>query len=321
MIETSGLTKRYGAVTALDHVSFVIRPGEIVGLLGPNGAGKTTMLKLLTGYLPPTEGSAKISDLDVVDDSLRLRRSIGYLPEANPLYDDLAVYESLQWTARLRQIPAEQYAQVIRSAVERCGLTDVLGKNISELSKGYRQRVGLAQAILHDPEILILDEPTSGLDPNQQQEVLQLIQTLKQKKTVLLSTHILSEAQTACDRVLIIHQGKIVADGTPQLLSQNLTQGYRLVIELKAGAEAAQATLAEIPGVSKITLQQETEGRSLFLLESTERDVREDVFARIVQRHWTLLQMTPESVSLEDVFRQLTTSVDNKAVNAEGIKP
>jgi ABC-2 type transport system ATP-binding protein len=215
MIDATQLTKRYGSTLALDHVTLAIQPGEVVGLLGPNGAGKTTMLKILTGYLPPTEGSARVANFDVVEQSLEVRRRIGYLPETNPLYEELAVYETLEWTARLRGMAPSAYTSAIRKVVNVCGLSTVVGKDIAHLSKGFRQRVGLAQAILHDPEILILDEPTSGLDPNQQDEVHALIQTMRQNKTVLLSTHILSEASRVCDRVLIIHKGKIVADGAP----------------------------------------------------------------------------------------------------------
>jgi ABC-2 type transport system ATP-binding protein len=182
MIELTQLTKRYGTTLALDHVSLSVKPGEIVGLLGPNGAGKSTMLKMLTGYLPPTEGTARVANLDVQDKSLDVRRRIGYLPETNPLYEDLAVYESLQWTARLRGMELSGVPAAIRHVIDVCGLAEVVGKDVSQLSKGYRQRLGLAQAILHDPEILILDEPTSGLDPNQQQEVRRLIQMLKREK-------------------------------------------------------------------------------------------------------------------------------------------
>jgi ABC-2 type transport system ATP-binding protein len=306
MIEASGLTKRYGAVMALDHVTFSIQPGEIVGLLGPNGAGKTTMLKLLTGYLPPTEGTAQVCTFDSVMQNLELRRTVGYLPESNPLYEEFAVQESLQWTARLREIPVAIRAEAIRNATALCGLTSVLGKNIGELSKGYRQRVGLAQAIVHDPAILILDEPTSGLDPNQQLEVLHLIQNLKQKKTVLLSTHILSEAQAVCDRVLIINRGKIVADGTPALLSQSAAHGYRVTVELKAPAEAARAAIAALPGAAQVTVVHESDGRTVLTVESSEHDLREAIFALAVREHWVLLQLTPESVSLDDVFRQMT---------------
>src|SRR5579864_2365504 len=248
MIEVANLTKRYGSTLALDHVTFAIQPGEVVGLLGPNGAGKTTMLKMLTGYLPPTEGSAKVANFSVLDESLKVRQRIGYLPETNPLYEELAVYESLEWTARLRGMPTTAYAAAIRQVIDVCGLANVVGKDVAHLSKGYRQRVGLAQAILHDPEILILDEPTSGLDPNQQLEVRQLIQTLKQKKTVLLSTHILSEAQSTCDRVLIIHQGRIAADGSPDVLGQRMGRSQKLLLELKAPAAEAEQTLAGLPG-------------------------------------------------------------------------
>jgi gliding motility-associated transport system ATP-binding protein len=306
MIDVSQLTKRYGATLALDHVTFQVQPGEVVGLLGPNGAGKTTMLRLLTGYLLPTEGSARVANCDILDQSLEVRRRIGYLPETNPLYEELAVYESLEWTARLRGMPPSRYSAAIRQVIEVCGLSSVVAKDIAHLSKGFRQRVGLAQAILHDPEILILDEPTSGLDPNQQAEVRQLIQTLKQKKTVLLSTHILSEAQSACDRVLIIHKGKIVADGTPDLLRQSMSKGQRLLLELKAPAALARETLAQLPGVERAIIQKEVNSHVVLTLESQDADLREAVFEVAVEKRWPILQMTPETYSLEDVFRELT---------------
>ena len=307
MIEVSQLTKRYGRTLALDHVTFTIQPGEVVGLLGPNGAGKTTMLRLLTCYLPPTEGAAKVAGYDIADQSIDVRRRIGYLPETNPLYEELAVYESLEWTARLRGMAPAAYKPAIRKVVETCGLASVVEKDIANLSKGFRQRVGLAQAILHDPDILILDEPTSGLDPNQQSEVRQLIQTLKQKKTVLLSTHILSEAQTACDRVLIIHKGKIVADGTPDLLRQNMSKGQRLLLELKAPASLAHETLSKLPGVERAVIQKEVNSHVVLTLESQDADLREAVFELAVEKRWPILQMTPETFSLEEVFRQLTS--------------
>jgi gliding motility-associated transport system ATP-binding protein len=321
MIEMSGLTKTYGGVTALDHADVSIQTGEVVGLLGPNGAGKTTMLKLLTGYLPPTEGTARVADLDILTHGLDVRRRIGYLPESNPLYDEMTVWESLQWAARLREIPVERQASAMESVIVSCGLQAALGKDIGELSKGYRQRVGLAQAILHDPEILILDEPTSGLDPNQQQEVRQLIQNLRQKKTVLLSTHILSEAQSSCDRVLIIHRGKIVADGTPELLSRQMTRGYKLTLELKAPADRAEAALAGLPGADHVQRLGDSEGRSLFMIESGTMDLRHVVFDLVVRERWPILQMTPEVISLEDVFRQLTMTVENAGKRVEGMDP
>ncbi len=306
MIDVSQLTKRYGRTVALDHVTFAIQPGEVVGLLGPNGAGKTTMLKMLTGYLPPSEGSAQVADFDIVEQSLEVRRRIGYLAETNPLYEELAVYETLEWTARLRGMTPTIYAPAIRKVIDVCGLSSVVGKDIAQLSKGFRQRVGLAQAILHDPEILILDEPTSGLDPNQQSEVRDLIQTLKQKKTVFLSTHILSEAQSACDRVLIIHKGKIVADGTPDLLRQSLSKGQRLLVELKAPASAACETFSQLPGVERATIKKEAESQVTLTIEWQGTDLREGIFQVAAQNHWPILQMTTETYSLEDVFRELT---------------
>jgi ABC-2 type transport system ATP-binding protein len=308
MIDVAHLTKRYGRTLALDHVTFSIQPGEVVGLLGPNGAGKTTMLKVLTGYLPPSEGGARVGGLDVQEHALEVRRRIGYLPEANPLYDELAVYESLVWTARLRGMPEASAPGAIRQVIESCGLVGVVAKDVAHLSKGYRQRLGLAQAILHDPDILILDEPTSGLDPNQQSEVRQLIQLLRQRKTVLLSTHILSEAQSVCDRVLIIHQGRIVADGSPEMLGQRMARGQRLQVELKAPGAAARERLAQIPGVSRVVLQRDAGGSASLSVESEEADVREALFHAAVEQGWPILQLTPERLSLEDVFRQLTTA-------------
>jgi ABC-2 type transport system ATP-binding protein len=306
VIELSNLTKKYGDTVALDHVTLSVNPGEIIGLLGPNGAGKTTMLKMLTGYLPPTEGTARVANLDILESSLEVRRRIGYLPETNPLYEDLAVYESLQWTGRLRGMTPSSLPAAMSHVIDVCGLSSVVGKDISQLSKGYRQRVGLAQAILHDPEILILDEPTSGLDPNQQQEVRQLIQTLKQKKTVILSTHILPEAQTSCDRVLIIHRGRIVADGTPQSLSQKATTGSRLKLELKAPASSAEQAVAQLTGVDRVSVLNTTANGVLLTVEST-GDLREALFDLAVQNRWPILGMTQETLSLEEVFRQLTT--------------
>jgi ABC-2 type transport system ATP-binding protein len=308
MIDVSQLTKRYDTALALDHVSFSIQPGEIVGLLGPNGAGKTTMLKMLTGYMPPTEGTARVANFDILDHSLDVRKRIGYLPETNPLYEELAVYESLLWTARLRAMADSTIPAAIRNVLETCGLSTVAGQDIGQLSKGYRQRVGIAQAILHDPEILILDEPTSGLDPNQQLEVRQLIQTLKQKKTVLLSTHILSEAQSACDRVLIINKGKIVADGTPDLLRQNLSKGQRLVVELKAPAAPALETLSQLSGVARAAIQNESGAHVTLSLETRDADIREAVFDLAVQKGWKVIELARETYSLEDVFRELTAS-------------
>ncbi len=306
MIEAQSLAKKYGSTQALKGVSFVIAPGEVVGLLGPNGAGKTTLLKILTGYLPPTEGQAQVAGLNVLGDSLAVRQRIGYLPETNPLYEDLAVYESLEWTAKLRGMDAAATAKALRHVIGVCGLQSVVGKDIAQLSKGYRQRVGLAQAILHDPEILILDEPTSGLDPNQQAEVRQLIQTLKQKKTVLLSTHVLSEAQSACDRVLIIHRGGIVADGTPQDLSRQFGGGPTLTVSLKGPVDAVREALSTLAGVTRVSVESRgVEARAVLALEPGQ-DVREAINDVARAKGWPILHMAQEAVALEDIFRQLT---------------
>ncbi len=319
MIEVANLTKRYGSTLALDHVTFSIQPGEVVGLLGPNGAGKTTMLKMLTGYLPPTEGTARVANLSVLSESLQVRERIGYLPETNPLYEELAVYESLEWTAKLRGLPESRYRPAIRDVIRVCGLESVVGRDIAHLSKGFRQRVGLAQAILHDPEILILDEPTSGLDPNQQSEVRQLIQTLKQRKTVLLSTHILSEAQSSCDRVLIIHKGKIVADGSPASLGQQMTGGRRLIVELKAPSDLALQALRQLSGLRQAALQPGHAANPVIALDTDASiDLREAVFDLAVRYHWPILQMTQEAATLEDVFRQLTAASSTPMAAAVG---
>jgi len=317
MIETTNLTKRYDSTLALDHVGFTIEPGQIVGLLGPNGAGKSTMLKILTGYIPPTEGSARLLGLDVINQSLDIRRRIGYLPETNPLYEELSVYESLEWTAKLRLLEPVFYRPAIRRVIESCGLGSVVGKDISTLSKGYRQRLGLAQAILHDPDILILDEPTSGLDPNQQQEVRDLIQALKQKKTVILSTHLLAEAQSICDRVLIINNGKIVADGTPERLSEQFSGVQRLHLELKAPAEASQERLRIIEGVQSVAVHRTHEHSVELTIEMmASHDSRELIFNVAVENHWPILEMHQESVSLDHIFRQLTVDYQETVIPA-----
>src|SRR3954469_19259850 len=219
MIDIQGLTKRFGTTEALKGLSFEVAKGQVVGFLGPNGAGKTTTMRILAGYSTPTQGTARVGGLDVTQDTLAARKLIGYLPESNPLYEEMMVVDFLRFTAEVREVPAETRSARIRRAVERCGLGQVLGKDIGQLSKGYRQRVGLAQAILHEPELLILDEPTSGLDPNQIVEIRNLIKELGREKTVILSTHILSEVQSTCTRVLIINGGKLVADDAPERLT------------------------------------------------------------------------------------------------------
>ncbi|HVZ73747.1 MAG TPA: ATP-binding cassette domain-containing protein [Polyangia bacterium] len=314
MIEVDGLTKDYGAARAVDGVTFQVRKGEVLGFLGPNGAGKSTTMKMLTCYLAPTAGRARVAGFDVFDSSLEVRRRIGYLPEDTPIYRDMTVLEYLQFAADLRQMDAGKSPARIREIGGRCGLGDVAGKLVGELSKGYRQRVGLAQAMLHDPDILILDEPTSGLDPNQIVEIRQLIKEIGQEKTVILSTHILPEVQATCSRILIISGGKLVADGTPQDLRQR-ERGtrYRVIVEKNGAApESVRDRLATLAGVARCEAVSGEDGALAFSIDGTaEGDLRKSIFRAAVDNHWTLLELARESASLEDVFRHLTTGEES----------
>ena len=302
MIRAQGLIKRFGGRAAVDGMTFEVPSGQAVGLLGPNGAGKTTTMRLLTGYVPADEGTCSIAGVDVQARGLEARRRLGYLPEDNPLYEELEVTESLRYAARLRGITdASERERRVKETARRCGLRAAVGKRIWELSKGYRQRLGLAQAIVHDPEVLILDEPTSGLDPNQIDEVRGLIAELKRSKTVLLSTHILAEAEASCDRVLIVHHGRIAADGPPRSLAAASAR-RALRLQLKAPVDAAVAALAALPGAAGCR----AEGDSLVL--ESEADLREAVFALAVERRWPILALTQEAAGLEAAFRELTRS-------------
>jgi ABC-2 type transport system ATP-binding protein len=306
MIDIKNLIKEYGSTRAVADVSFTVNPGEVVGLLGPNGAGKSTTLRVLTGYVPPTAGIVKMGGIDVLENPLEVRRRVGYLSEANPLYESLGVWESLTLFARLREIPEHRIASRVDEAAEQCSLLDVMSKDVGELSKGYRQRLGLALAILHDPQILILDEPTSALDPNQQKEVRDLILRLKEKKTVLLSTHILPEAQRMCDRILIIHKGKIVAQGTMDELQKGLTGGQTFYVRLKGPAEALAARLAALPGVTKVELQDEIEPGCPGFVISAAEDPREKVGQLAADSGWPLMELHRPTAALDDIFRQFT---------------
>jgi ABC-2 type transport system ATP-binding protein len=298
-VKVSNLVKVYDVQRAVDGVTFEARPGEVLGFLGPNGAGKTTTMKIVTGYLPQTEGSAEVCGFDVVKHPMEARARIGYLPEHNPLYRDMYVREYLRFTAGVHRVP--QPLKRIDEMIERTGLQSHRLKRISELSKGYRQRVGLAQAMLHNPEVLILDEPTSGLDPNQIVEIRDLIKALGREKTVIFSTHILGEVEAVCDRAIIINQGRLVADATIAELKQQFT-GQNLVTAEFDGP-APEAGLRRIRHVQAV----ENLGRNRWQLKApAEHDIRADVFRFAVDNKLTLLELHKEFFSVEEVFRQLT---------------
>ncbi len=324
MIEVRNLAKNYGPTRALDGISFTVPTGEILGFLGPNGAGKTTAMKIITGYMPPTSGDVLVDSMDAIDQSLEIRRKIGYLPENTPLYTDMNVVDYLVFVQRLRSIPRSEHKQRTKRMVELCGLGEVTRKDIGELSKGYRQRVGLAQAMIHDPEILILDEPTVGLDPNQIVEIRSLITELGHAKTLILCTHILSEVEAACNRVLIINRGKIVADGTTASLRAAASGRDRLTVEIKGPADAVRSGLESLPGAARVApiaadeQEAQRQGSARFVIESAPgHDLREAVFVLARDRQWILLEMQREIVRLEDVFRQLTRGSDSVAVGGK----
>jgi ABC-2 type transport system ATP-binding protein len=317
MISIENLEKSYGSTRALAGISFHVPKGQVVGFLGPNGAGKSTTMKILTGFVEASAGSVKVGDIDVSLDPVEARKRIGYLPESNPLYEEMMVQEYLEYMADVRQIKKSERQSRIESAVEACGLSKVRGKDISELSKGYRQRVGLAAAILHDPDLLILDEPTTGLDPNQVIEIRELIKQLGKEKTVLMSTHILPEVQATCSRVLIINDGKVVADDTPDSLTEateEKAEGAELSIELlpRGGAtptlKELREVLAGLPGVKDvIAAEPEEEGAYAFTVRTGSADPRTALFDAAVEHGLILLRLEKKRVSLEDTFRRLTT--------------
>ena len=307
------LTKLYGEQKAIDSISFDVKSGEILGFLGPNGAGKTTTMKIITCYMPQSSGTVEVDGLSTIDDSLAVRRKIGYLPENNPLYHEMNVLEYLEYAAELHGMKKNQMSHRIKEMVHVCGLESVRHKDIGELSKGFRQRVGLAQAMIHDPDVLILDEPTSGLDPNQIVEIRNLIKQLGRAKTVVLSTHILSEVQATCDRVLIINEGKIVADGTPQKLQQDFQGAESLTLELRTGLpdplQQISPKLRALSGVGSVELLGQSDGASRFELHVEKgTDVRESAFRMAVAERWVILEMHRKATTLEEVFHKLTTS-------------
>lgn len=305
MIHVEGLTKRYGSALAIDNISFDINRGEVVGLLGPNGAGKTTTMKILTCFISATSGRASINGFDTFDEPLRVKEQVGYLPESCPLYHDMDVATYLAFAAEARGVPADKRKRAVEKAISDCDLGKVTFKLIGHLSKGYRQRVGLAQALIHDPAVLILDEPTSGLDPNQIRDILKLIGSLGEEKTVIHSTHILSEVEATSDRVLIINNGHIVAQGTPQEL---MARSSGTTVYLTVKGQDVQSQLSGTPFVKKAErLGEASNGFQRLAVQGAEgRDVSLDVFKLAVQKDWLVSELKAETASLEDVFAKLT---------------
>lgn len=311
MIEVQNLTKYYGSELAVNDISFNVEKGQVVGFLGPNGAGKSTTVKILTCYLAPTQGTAVVNGYDIFENSLEVRRNIGYLPESTPLYSDMSVFDYLKFVVDIRKNGIKRTKRV-SEVIDLCGLKDVLHKDIGELSKGFRQRVGLAQAMIHDPKILILDEPTVGLDPNQIVEIRNLIKALGREKTVILCSHILPEVEATCNRVLIINKGQIVADGTTDELEAASQGKGRVILKIKDTAREKIENFMRISGIDRVAEVSAAEpGATKVVLEIIKgSDPRENIFRYCVEQDMILLEMTRERVSLESVFRQLTSKED-----------
>lgn len=313
MIEVQHLTKRYGPVTAVDGISFKVERGEILGFLGPNGAGKTTSMRVITGYMPATEGTVTVAGHDVLKEPIAAKKKIGYLPETPPLYPDMTVREYLTFVAKIKLGPTTGADRRMRveHAMKRTHVDDMANRQCGKLSKGYKQRVGLAQALIHDPEVLVLDEPTAGLDPKQISETRDLIKSLGGNHTIILSTHILPEVAQTCQKVVIINRGRVVAIDTPENLTHQLKGAATLYVQVDApGSDdgAPASAIHEIGGVTKVTPVDRHEGMVGFEIESEpNRDIRRDVARLIVDKGWGLLELRPTRLSLEEIFLQLTT--------------
>jgi ABC-2 type transport system ATP-binding protein len=306
MIEAQGLTKFYGPIGAIRNVSFQIEKGEVVGFLGPNGAGKSTTLRILTCYMPPSSGMAKVEGLDVIEDSLQIRQKIGYLPESVPLYNDLTVSRFLRFAAGTKGVEAKRMSVEVSRVVSACGLEKNADRIIKNLSKGFRQRVGLAQALLNDPSVLILDEPTIGLDPAHIIEIRRLIQDLREDRTILLSSHILPEVAQLCQRVIIINKGEIVATDSPANLTSQLQKTVKIVLEVSGPVQEFEQAIANMTGVEKVSAV--SNGTSKFVIETDpSTDLRPEIAAMAVQKGCGLLELKKMQLSLEDIFMQLVT--------------
>lgn len=309
MIEVANLTKRYAGHTALSNISFSVKRGEIVGLLGPNGAGKSTTMRILSCYLPATSGTVRVAGLDVFHNSDEVRRRIGYMPENNPMHFDMRVREYLKFRARLKGLGLKQSRRRVDTVMEQCALTDVSRRIIGQLSKGYRQRVGLADALVHEPELIILDEPTIGLDPNQIRAVRQLIKDLGQNHTVLISTHILPEVEMTCNRVLILHEGRILAADTTENLQQLMSDRGQVIAEIAAPWLELKSCWEQVPEIEHFDLAPaEGEFIRCALTARAGVDLRPQIFSLVCERRWTLRELTRSRHSLEDIFVQVTRS-------------
>ena len=314
MITVTDLTKRYARTTAVDHISFSVNKGQIVGFLGPNGAGKTTTMRMLTCFFPPTSGTASVAGFDVLNEPLEARRHIGYLPESPPLYLEMETIEYLRFVGRLKGLAGAELEKRVAFVLDRCSIGDVKNKLLGKLSKGYRQRVGLAQAIIHNPDVLILDEPTSGLDPRQINEVRELIRSLGGDHTIILSTHILPEVEQTCEQVIIINKGKLVATDSVANLQARARGAESVVVDVgtrsgEFAAEAAQERLQQIPGVSRVLVREQITQGAVFEIEASKgRLVRGDLARAIVNAGWELNELRPAAMSLEEIFLELTGS-------------
>jgi gliding motility-associated transport system ATP-binding protein len=316
MIKVEGLSKRYARNLAVDNISFEVDKGEIVGFLGPNGAGKTTTMRILTCFLPPTSGKASVAGFDTIESPLEVKKRIGYLPETPPVYPEMEIQEYLTFVGQLKGMSSNGLAKRVDEVMGRCAIGDVRSKLIGKLSKGYRQRVGLAQAIIHNPEVLILDEPTSGLDPKQIIETRELIASLAGDHTIILSTHILSEIEHACSKVIIISRGKVMATDTVNNLTNRLRGSEAVNVEVIASVSSGEIRqlFEQMPGISRVMLKNSQENIHTFEIESMQgKNVRGDVARAVVQSGWTLNELRPLGFSLEDIFLQLTQSEKKSA--------
>jgi len=318
MIEVQNLTKRYGSFTAIRDVSFSVAPGEIVGFLGPNGAGKSTTMRILSCFMPASGGTAKVAGYDVFRESMEVRRRIGYLPESVPLYNDMRVAPYLDFVAEVKGVPRSARKRRVADVMERCLIADVQNRLIRNLSKGYRQRVGLAQAIVSDPHVLILDEPTIGLDPKQIVGIRQLIKSLAGAHTVILSTHILPEVSMVCEAVIIINRGRVVASGPLDRLMQELSPTARVQVQVEGPPELVAQSLRALPGVQRVESRGAADGASTFVLEAERaRDVRREIAQLAAQQRWGLLELKALDLSLEDVFIRIVAGEEHEETMAD----